>query len=67
MKKEEFLAHLRALYRAANSADQPDAPDWMKGEMVSEAGCRQLDRMLHHMILCGALTQNEYDEFVNSI
>ena len=68
MYKSVFMDHVRALYRAANMADQPDQrPEWMKPAMAGDAGCAALDLMLHNMVGCGALTESELQQFHDTL
>jgi hypothetical protein len=68
MTQQEALAHVRALYRALNTADS-DAPagDWMHHTMAGDAGCRALDTMLHGWVRCGAMRESELQTFHDTL
>jgi hypothetical protein len=67
--KKDFMAHVRAIYRAANLADSdsPDRATWMHPKMAGEAGCAALDTMLHEMVKCGVLTHEELQHFHDTL
>jgi hypothetical protein len=69
MTKAAFLSHVAILYRAANYADSDDErrAAWMPSAMAGAAGCGALDTMLHAMVECGALTDEELQEFHDNI
>jgi hypothetical protein len=68
MTKAQFLSHVRALYIAANTADSDNkAGDWMRIEMVGNAGCAALDKMLRAMEDCYALTPEEVQSFYDNM
>lgn len=65
MSKEEFFAHLHALYRAMNYADSDDErkADWMPHQMAGWAGCGHLDAMLHDLVEGNVISQDEFQRF----
>lgn len=67
MTKQEYMAHIIALYRAANMADSGKAPAWMKPVMAGQAGCAALDTMLHEMVKAGVLTAEELQAFHDNL
>jgi hypothetical protein len=70
MTKNETLSHIRALYRAFNRADHDDRlPDesWMKPSLAGPTGGQLLDTMLRKMCEDGMLTDDEHQEFYDTI
>ena len=67
MTKEQYLAHLTAIYRAANLADSDHPEPWMKPQMAGRAGCATIDKLLHSMVDVGVLTNEEHQSFLDNL
>lgn len=69
MTKPEFLAHVAALYRVGNysDSDSPQREVWTVPAMAGLACCQHLDAMLWTMKREGVLTQDEIQEFHDTL
>lgn len=69
MTKQEFLAHVRALYVVGNlsDSDSDSREAWTTPAMAGAACCRALDRMLREMTDCGAITSDEHQSFYDNM
>ena len=64
MTKTQYMNLIAQLYRAANTADSDNkAGAWMHPDMAGDAGCAALDKMLHEMVKCGVISNDELQLF----
>lgn len=73
MTKQEFLAHVAALYRVGNlsDSDSKEREDWTRPAMAAQACCGALDDMLREMLremrAAGVLTADEHQRFYDDM
>ena len=54
-------------YRVGNAADGQDREDWTVPTMAGAACCRHLDRLVSDLHMAGVLSNDELDNFHNTI
>lgn len=70
MTKSEYLTKLRGLYIVANRSDHDEKPAgeaWTKPAMAGQAGCAAIDHIITQMVVCGAMTADERDNFYDEL
>ena len=65
--KAVFLGKVREIYRFMNAQDTSDKARWTARAMVGAAGCVHIDRMIEAMVAHCMLTEQERQDFINSI
>lgn len=68
MTKQEYLAHLQAVYRVANlsDSDSPDKVDWLDADAAAHQ-CRPIDKMLHELRARGIISDDERQAFYDTL
>lgn len=68
MSKQEYLAHLQAVYRIANlsDSDSPKRADWLDADAAGHQ-CRPIDKMIQALEDKGLISQDERRAFYDNL
>lgn len=70
MTKEQFLAHIKALYRLGNRSDSDEHPSdesWTVPAMAGSLLCAKLDVLLHDLLHADVLTADEHQKLYDEL
>jgi hypothetical protein len=67
MTKEQFLQSIKAMYLTLNASDSENAESWTTPKMAGSEGCGHLDKLLGSMVREGVMTQEEHQQFMDTM